>query len=73
MFYLFVLYACKEVHLEIRYMFQSRHQSVGQNPDVKIANGSFENVSQFKYLGPTVINQNLIQKEIKRRLNSGNA
>jgi hypothetical protein len=30
-------------------------------------------VSQFKYLGTTVINQNLIQEEIKRRLNSGNA
>jgi hypothetical protein len=27
---------------------------------------------QFKYLGTTVTNQNLIQKEIKRRLNSGN-
>jgi hypothetical protein len=30
-------------------------------------------VSQFKYLGKTVTNQNLIQEEIKRRLNSGNA
>jgi hypothetical protein len=30
-------------------------------------------VSQFKYLGITVTNQNLIQEEIKRRLNSGNA
>jgi hypothetical protein len=40
---------------------------------MKIANRLFENVSQFRYLGTTVTNQNLIQEEIKRRLNSGNA
>jgi hypothetical protein len=33
----------------------------------------FENVEQFKYLGTTITNRNLIQEEIKRRLNSGNA
>jgi hypothetical protein len=32
---------------------------------------SFENVSQFKYVGTTIRNQYLIQEEIKRRLNSG--
>jgi hypothetical protein len=51
-------------------MLLSRHQNVGQNRDVKIANRSFENVSQFKYLGTTVTKKNLIQEKIKRRLNS---
>jgi hypothetical protein len=59
--------ASKEVGLEInvdktKYMLLSRHQNVGQNRDIKIANRSFENVSQFKYLGTTVTNQNLIQE-----------
>jgi hypothetical protein len=51
----------------------SRHQNVGQNRDIRIANRSFENVSQFKYLGTTITNENMIRDEIKRRLNSGNA
>jgi hypothetical protein len=54
-------------------MFISRHQNVGQNRDIKIANRSFENVPRFKYFGTTVTDQNLIQEEIKRRLNSGSA
>jgi hypothetical protein len=53
-------------------MLLSRQQNVGKNRDIKIANRSFENESQFKYLGTTVTNQNLIREEIKRRLNSGN-
>jgi hypothetical protein len=51
----------------------SRHQNVGQLRDVKIVNRSFENVSHFKCLGTTVTNQNLVQEEIKQRLNSSNA
>jgi hypothetical protein len=54
-------------------MLLSCHQNVGQNRDIKIANRSFENVPQFKYLETTGTNENLIQEEIKRRLNSGNA
>jgi hypothetical protein len=67
--------ASKEVGLEIniertKYMLLSCHQNVGRNRDIKIANRSFENVSQLKYLRMTVTNQNLIQEEMKRRLNS---
>jgi hypothetical protein len=56
----------KEVGLEInvektKYMLLSRHQNVGQNWDIKKANKLFGNVPQFKYLGTTVTNQNLIQ------------
>jgi hypothetical protein len=54
-------------------MLLSRHQNPGQNHDIKIGNTCFENVAQFKHLGTTVPNQNLIQEQIKRRLNSGNA
>jgi hypothetical protein len=45
----------------------------GQGSHLTIAKRSFEKVSELKYLGTTVTNQNLIQEEIKRRLNSGNA
>jgi hypothetical protein len=46
-------------------MLLSRHQNAGQNQDIKIANTSFENVAQFKYLETTITNQNLIKEEIK--------
>jgi hypothetical protein len=42
------------------YMMLSYHQDAGQNHNKR-------------YLETTVNNQNLIQEEIKRRLNSGNA
>jgi hypothetical protein len=69
--------ASKEGGLEVneektKYMLVSWDQNAGQNREIKIENRSFENVSQFKYLGMTVKNLNLIQEEIKRRLNSGN-
>jgi hypothetical protein len=48
-------------------MFLSHHQNAGQSHDIKIANRSFENVAQFRYLGMTVTNQNLIREEIKKR------
>jgi hypothetical protein len=64
----------KEVNVEnTKYMLVSRDQNAGQNREIKTGNRSFENVSQFKYLGTTVTNQKLIQEEIKKSLNSGNA
>jgi hypothetical protein len=54
-----------------KYMALSRRQNIGQNRDIKIANRSFENMSQLKYLGTKVTNQNLIQEKIKS-LDSGN-
>jgi ribosomal protein S2 len=70
--------ASKELGLEVntektKYMLLSRNQNAGQSHDVKIANKCFENVAKFRYLGRTITNQNLIQEEIKRRWNSGNA
>jgi hypothetical protein len=56
-----------------KYMLLSRHQNSGQYHDIKIGNRSFENMARLKYLGTTVTNQNLIQDEFTRRLNSGNA
>jgi hypothetical protein len=68
----------KQVGLEVntektKYMFLSLHQNAWQNHNKRTTNKCFENVVQFKHLGMTITNQNLIQEEIKRRLNSGNA
>jgi hypothetical protein len=58
-----LMIASKEVGLEIniektKYIFLSRHQNAGRNRDIKIANRSFKNVSQFKYLETAVTNRN---------------
>jgi hypothetical protein len=63
----------REVGLKVnsektKYMLLSHHQNAGQNPEIKTANRTFENVAQFKYLGTTVTDQNLIQEEIKSRM-----
>jgi hypothetical protein len=68
----------KENSLEVnaektKYMLLSFYQDAGQNHNINIANKSFENVVQFKYLGTTVKNKKLIQEETENRLNLGNA
>jgi hypothetical protein len=73
-----LIYASKEVGLEVntektKYMLVSCHKNADQNWDIKVANRSFENASEFIYLGMTITNQNMIQEEIERRLNSGKA
>jgi hypothetical protein len=38
---------------------------------MKITNGCFENVEEFRYLGTTITNQNLFQEEIKEEIEFG--
>jgi hypothetical protein len=54
-------------------MLVSHYQNADQNWDIKLANMSLENVSQFKYLRMTVKNRHFIQEKIKRKLDSSNA
>jgi hypothetical protein len=61
--------ASKEVGLKVnteetKYKSLSHHQNALQNLDIKIGNRWFENVAQFRYLGTTITNENLIQEEI---------
>jgi hypothetical protein len=43
-----------------KYMLVSHDQNADHNWDIKLGNRLFVNVSQFKYLGTTVPNQNFI-------------
>jgi hypothetical protein len=53
-------------------MFMSYDQTTVQNYNIKLANKSFENVAEFKYLGTTVTHLNYIYAEMKAKLNSWN-
>jgi hypothetical protein len=62
-----VLEACRDVSLEInaektKYMIMSSHPKSGQNQNIRIVNESFENVTEFKYLGMTQIRVTLMMK-----------
>jgi hypothetical protein len=66
--------ASKEIGLEVntektKYMLLSRHQNTGQSHEVQIDNKCFENMAQFRYMGTAIRSQNLIQEEIKIKLN----
>jgi hypothetical protein len=57
--------ASRQVGLEVQaeqteHMLLSRHQIAMHNHDIKLANRSFVNVTQFKYFGTTVTYQYLI-------------
>ena len=70
--------ANKEMGLEVnagktKYMVMSQDENAGQNHNMRIDSMPHERVEQLKYLGATLINQNSMQEEIKRRSKSGNA
>jgi hypothetical protein len=48
------------------------NQNAGRSRYTKIDNSFFGRTEEFKYLRTKLIDQNFIQKEIKRRLKSGN-
>ena len=50
-----------------KYMVMSRDQNAGRSHNIKIDNSACERAEQFKCLGTTLMYQNSIQDEIKRR------
>ncbi|KAJ4448902.1 hypothetical protein ANN_00294 [Periplaneta americana] len=57
----------------VKYMIIFLDEYIVRNGNIKFVNLSFEKVEKFKYLGATVTNINDTRKEIKRRINMGNA
>jgi hypothetical protein len=67
--------ATKEVGLELnaenKIYVNVMSPECEENHNVKTADRYFENLAQFKFLGMTVTNQNLIHEVVKSMLNSG--
>jgi hypothetical protein len=51
----------------------SHYKKAEHKHSIKIANRSFEDVANFKYMGTTLTDQNCMLEDIKSRLNSENA
>jgi hypothetical protein len=68
-----IMKATKKVGLEVKAEKIKRMLNARQKLKIKLANRSFENAANFKCLGTTVTNRNLIQEDIKTELDSGNA
>jgi hypothetical protein len=65
---------CLEINVDkTEYMMLSRLQNVGQNRRKTNSKQMIRKCVTVQIFGATVTNPNLIQEEIKRRLNSGNA
>jgi hypothetical protein len=67
----------KEVGLYVNigkkdYTLMSRSKDAGQNHNITTVTRSYGNVAEFKHLAITATNENLIQKKIERRAESGN-
>ena len=73
-----LLNTCKDIDLavnrgNIKYVEIGRHRGMITNVNIRIGSNSYEKVKTFKYLSPSVTNQNSIQEEIKCRLTAGNS
>jgi hypothetical protein len=57
---------------KLKYIIMSRCLNAGQKLSIKMANRSFEDGANFKYLGTSLRDQNYMHEQIKSRLNLGN-
>jgi hypothetical protein len=73
-----LLHTSKDIGLKVnpektKYMLMSHYQKAEQKQSIKIVTRSFEDVAKFKCFRTAVTDGNYMHKEIKSRMNSGNA